>query len=87
MAVKIRLARHGAKKRPFYRIVVADSEAKRDGRFLENVGTYNPLVDPAEVTLKTDRVQYWLEQGALPTVTVKNLLKKEGVFSPPPAAA
>jgi small subunit ribosomal protein S16 len=87
MAVKIRLARHGAKKRPFYRIVVADSEAKRDGRFLENVGTYNPLVDPAEVTLKTDRVQYWLEQGALPTVTVKNLLKKEGVFSPPPAVA
>ncbi len=79
MAVKIRLARHGAKKRPFYRIVVADSECPRDGRFLENVGTYNPLRDPAEVNLKTDRVQYWLQQGAVPTDTVKNLLKKEGV--------
>jgi len=79
MAVKIRLARHGAKKRPFYRIVVADSESPRDGRFLENVGTYNPLQEPAEVVLKTDRVQYWLQQGATPTDTVKNILKKEGV--------
>ena len=79
MAVKIRLARHGAKKRPFYRIVVADSESPRDGRFLENVGTYNPLKDPAEVTLKAERVQYWLQQGAIPTDTVKGLLKKEGV--------
>lgn len=79
MAVKIRLARHGAKKRPFYRIVVADSECPRDGRFLENVGTYNPVRDPAEVNLKTDRVQYWLQQGAIPTNTVRNLLKKEGV--------
>ncbi len=60
MAVKIRLARHGATKRPFYRIVIADSECKRDGRYLENVGTYNPLTDPAQVTLKTERVQYWL---------------------------
>ncbi|WP_054034262.1 30S ribosomal protein S16 [Desulfatitalea tepidiphila] len=82
MAVKIRLARHGAKKRPFYRIVVADSESPRDGRFLENVGTYNPLQDPAEVTLKTDRVHYWLQQGAIPTDTVRSLLKKEGVFAP-----
>jgi small subunit ribosomal protein S16 len=81
MAVKIRLARHGATKRPFYRIVVADSECKRDGRYLENVGTYNPLKDPAEVTLKTERVQYWLQQGAIPTDTVKTLLKKEGVTS------
>ncbi len=79
MAVKIRLARHGAKKRPFYRIVVADSESPRDGRFLEKVGTYNPLPDPAEVTLKTERVQYWLQQGAKPTDTVKNILKKQGV--------
>jgi small subunit ribosomal protein S16 len=78
MGVKIRLARHGAKKRPFYRIVVADSEAPRDGRFLETVGTYNPLQDPAEVTLKTDRVQYWIEQGAVPTDTVKSLIGKEG---------
>ena len=83
MAVKIRLARHGAKKRPFYRIVVADSESPRDGRFLENVGTYNPLQEPAQVTLKTDRVHYWLQQGATPTDTVRSLLKKEGLFSPP----
>ena len=76
MAVKIRLARHGAKKRPFYRIVVADGESPRDGRFLENVGTYNPLRDPAEVTLKTDRIQHWLQQGAIPTDTVRSLLKK-----------
>lgn len=79
MAVKIRLARHGAKKRPFYRIVVTDSESPRDGRYLENVGTYNPLRDPAEVTLKTDRVEYWLQQGAIPTDTVKTLLKNNMV--------
>ena len=81
MAVKIRLARHGAKKRPFYRIVVADSEFPRDGRYLENVGTYNPLIDPAEVTLKSDRIQYWINQGAKPSDTVRNLLKKEGFFN------
>jgi len=76
MAVKIRLARHGAKKRPFYRIVVADSESPRDGRFLEMVGTYNPLMEPAEVSFKNERVKYWMDQGALPTNTVKNLIKK-----------
>jgi small subunit ribosomal protein S16 len=81
MAVKIRLARHGAKKRPFYRIVVADVESPRDGRYLENVGTYNPLVEPAEVTLKKERIKYWLGQGAIPTDTVRNLLKKEGYFT------
>jgi len=75
----MRLARHGATKKPFYRIVVADNESPRDGRYLENVGTYNPLQDPAQVTLKTDRVLYWLEQGAIPTDTVRNLLKKQGV--------
>jgi small subunit ribosomal protein S16 len=78
MAVKIRLARHGAKKKPFYRIVVADSESPRDGRFLENVGTYDPAYDPAKITIKTDRVRYWMDQGALPTDTVQSLLKKEG---------
>jgi len=78
MAVKIRLARHGAKKKPFYRIVVADSRFPRDGRFLENVGTYNPMVEPAQVSLKTDRIAHWMEQGAIPTDTVKSLLKKEG---------
>jgi small subunit ribosomal protein S16 len=77
MSVKIRLARHGAKKRPFYRIVVADSECPRDGRYLENVGTYNPLKNPAEVTLKSERIEYWLGQGAIATDTVKSLLKKE----------
>jgi small subunit ribosomal protein S16 len=83
MSVKIRLARRGAKKRPFYRIVIADSESPRDGRFLEAIGTYNPLKDPAEVTLKTERVEYWIGQGALPTTTVKNILKKEGLFASP----
>ena len=77
MAVKIRLARHGAKKKPYYRIVVADSESPRDGRYLEAVGTYNPLRDPAEITVKQERVQYWLDQGAIPTDTVRSLLKKE----------
>ncbi|MGD2270444.1 MAG: 30S ribosomal protein S16 [Desulfobacterales bacterium] len=81
MAVKIRLARHGTKKKPFYRIVVADSESPRDGRFLENVGTYNPLADPAEVTLKKERIQYWMAQGAKPTDTVKSLLKKQNFFA------
>lgn len=84
MAVKIRLARHGAKKRPFYRIVVTDGASPRDGRFLENIGTYNPLRDPAEVTLKTDRVQYWLQQGAIPTDTVRSLLKNNGAFDQAP---
>ena len=70
MPVKIRLARHGAKKRPFYRIVVANSESKRDGSFLEIVGTYNPLLDPAGVTLKDERIKHWIGQGATPTDTV-----------------
>ena len=81
MAVKIRLARHGAKKRPFYRIVVTDSESPRDGRFLETVGTYNPVQDPAEVTLKKERITYWIGQGAAPTDTVRSLLKKEGLLA------
>jgi small subunit ribosomal protein S16 len=81
MPVKIRLARHGKKKKPFYRIVAADSESPRDGRFLEIIGTYNPLIDPAEVSLKQERVKYWIDQGAIPTTTVKNLLKKEGFFA------
>ncbi|MDI6688417.1 MAG: 30S ribosomal protein S16 [Desulfobacterales bacterium] len=76
MSVKIRLARFGAKKRPIYRIVVADSESPRDGKFLETVGTYNPLLDPIEVSFKGERVQYWIDQGAILTDTVKNLLKK-----------
>jgi len=83
MPVKIRLARHGAKKRPFYRIVVANSDSPRDGRFLETVGTYNPLPDPAEVTIKNERVRHWMDQGAIPTDTVKNILKKQGFFANP----
>ena len=81
MAVKIRLARYGAKKRPFYRIVIADLESPRDGKFLENVGTYDPRSDPAKVTLKSERIKYWIENGATPTDTVKSLLKKEGLFA------
>jgi small subunit ribosomal protein S16 len=77
MAVRIRLARHGAKKRPFYRIVVADQESRRDGRFIEIVGTYNPLKEPADVSLNNDRINYWLENGAKPTDTVRNIIKKE----------
>ena len=84
MAVKIRLARHGAKKRPFYRIVAADSEAPRDGKFLENLGTYNPLLDPEEVTVKTERIKHWMEKGATPTATVKSILKKKDFFSVSP---
>ena len=81
MPTKIRLARHGAKKRPFYRVVVANSESPRDGRFLETVGTYNPLSNPALVTLKNERIREWLDRGAIPTDTVRSLLKKEGVLS------
>ena len=81
MGVRIRLARHGAKKKPFYRIVVADNDSPRDGRFLEKVGTYDPLVNPAKVALNSDRIKYWMEKGATPTDTVKSLLKKEGFFA------
>lgn len=75
MAVRIRLTRLGKKKKPFYRIVVADSEAKRDGRFLEVVGTYDPNQQPAAVSIKQDRVQDWLARGAKPSDTVRSLLK------------
>ena len=81
MSVKIRLARRGAKKKPFYRIVVADSRSPRDGRYLETVGTYNPLPDAMAVTLKAERIRHWMDQGAIPTNTVKSLLKKEGFFA------
>ncbi len=80
MSVKIRLARFGAKKQPYYRIVVSDKSSPRDGKFLEIVGHYNPNIDPAGVDFKEDRVQYWMNNGALPTVTVKQLMKKAGLF-------
>lgn len=81
MPVRIRLARHGSKKRPFYRIVVANSESTRDGRFLETVGTYNPLQEVAEISLKKERVKYWMDQGAKPSDTVNSILRKEGLYS------
>jgi len=80
MPVKIRLARYGAKKKPYYRIVVASSDAPRDGKFLELVGNYDPLKEPAAVNLKRDRIKAWIEKGAIPTATVRSLLRKEGVF-------
>ena len=76
MAVRIRLTRHGRKKQPFYRIVVQDSEVPRDGKFLEIVGTYNPMHDPVTLDVQQDKIQYWLDKGAKPTTTVKSLLKK-----------
>ena len=80
MAAKIRLARIGAKKRPFYRIVVSDERAPRDGRFSEVVGTYDPKKDPVEIQFKEDRVREWLAQGAKPSETVSNLMKKKGIL-------
>ncbi len=76
MAVRIRLTRLGRKKKPFYRIVVADSENKRDGKFLDIVGTYDPLQDPAVIKIDDTKLQDWLGRGALPTTTVKSLIKK-----------
>ena len=80
MSVKIRLKRMGSKRNPFYRIVVADSRSPRDGRFIETVGTYNPVADPAQVTIKEDLVLDWLSKGAQPSDTVRNILSKEGVM-------
>ena len=80
MAVKIRLKRLGAKKAPFYRIVVADSRSPRDGKIIENLGYYNPLVNPAEIKVDEDKALKWLSTGAIPTDTVKNLLSKTGIM-------
>ena len=79
MPVKIRLQRIGAKKKPFYRIVVANSESPRNGRFIENVGTYNTLTDTNTVTLKEDRIKDWLEKGAQTTKVVGEILKRQGI--------
>lgn len=76
MAVRIRLTRLGRKKKPFYRIIVADSENKRDGKFLDVVGTYDPLQNPAAISIDNAKLQEWLGKGALPTTTVKSLIKK-----------
>ncbi len=80
MAVKIRLRRMGAKKAPFYRVVVADSRYPRDGRFIEELGTYNPLTSPSEFKVDAEKVQAWIRNGAQPTDTVKSLLKKNGII-------
>ena len=79
--VKIRLRRMGAKKAPFYRIVVADSRYPRDGRFIEEIGTYNPLTDPASVDVNAERAQEWIKKRAQPTDTVRGILKKAGVLN------
>jgi small subunit ribosomal protein S16 len=80
MATKIRLARAGAKKRPFYQIVVADGRNRRDGSFIENVGTYDPTKNPAVVKLNTEKAAAWLGKGAQPTDTVRQLLKNAGLY-------
>lgn len=81
MAVKIRLKRIGAKKAAYYRVVVADSRSPRDGRFIQEIGTYNPLVDPAEIKIDNDAAIDWMKKGAQPTDTVRALLKKSGAIS------
>ena len=80
MAVKIRLKRMGSKKRPFYRLIAADSRSPRDGRFLENLGHYNPMVEPVEIKIDEDKVYKWLGNGAQPTVSAANLLKAQGIL-------
>jgi small subunit ribosomal protein S16 len=81
MSVKIRLNRMGAKKRPFYRLVVADSRSPRNGRFIEILGHYNPIVEPVEFVVDKEKTQDWLKKGAQPSETVKRLLKQAGVIS------
>ncbi|MDR1734172.1 MAG: 30S ribosomal protein S16 [Oscillospiraceae bacterium] len=80
MAVKIRLRRMGAKKAPFYRVVVADSRYPRDGRFIAEIGTYNPMTDPSEIKIDADKAKEWIKNGAQPTDTVKVLLTKAGIL-------
>ena len=80
MAVKIRLRRMGAKRAPFYRVVVADSRFPRDGRFIEEIGTYNPMTDPATININAELAKKWIGNGAQPTDTVKALLKKSNII-------
>ncbi len=80
MPAKIRLQRHGKKGQPFYHIVIADGRSPRDGKFIEKIGTYNPLTEPAQINLKFDRALYWYSVGAVPTDTVRSLLSKKGVM-------
>lgn len=90
MAVTIRLSRHGAKKNPYYRIVVADTRFPRDGRYIEQVGSYDPKPKPEKVTVEQEKLAVWIEKGARPTNTVRTLLKRAGISTrkqPAPAAA
>lgn len=87
MATKIRLARAGAKKRPFYQVVVADERCRRDGRFIENMGTYDPTKNPAAIKLNEEKIIAWLGKGAQPTDTVRQILKKAGILDKVAAAA
>ena len=80
MSVKIRLRRMGAKKAPFYRVVVADSRSPRDGKFIEEIGYYNPITDPAEIKIDAEKAKKWLDNGAQPSDTVRKLLKKSGII-------
>lgn len=80
MPAKIRLQRHGKKGQPFYHIVIADSRSPRDGKFIEKIGTYNPITDPAQINIKFDRALHWYSVGAVPTDTVRSLLSKVGVM-------
>ena len=82
MAVKIRLKRIGAKKAPFYRVVVADERSPRDGKFIEEIGYYNPLTDPADIKINEEKAIKWLSNGAQPTETVRTLLKKANIVKP-----
>ncbi len=86
MATKIRLARAGAKKRPFYQVIVADERSRRDGRFIENIGTYDPTRNPAACKLDEEKIIAWLRKGAQPTDTVRQLLKKQGILDKTAAA-
>ena len=86
MAVRIRLTRMGAKKKPFYRIVAADAEAPRDGKFIEILGYYDPMQDPAVIEVKEDKVSYWLDKGAVVTEAARALLLKKGLLKSQPTA-
>jgi small subunit ribosomal protein S16 len=83
MTVRLRLTRKGKKKKPYYRLVAADSEAPRDGKFLEILGIYNPMNDPAEIRIDKQRINEWLEKGASPSESVKTILNKEGLLKVP----
>lgn len=83
MSVKIRLSRHGAKKNPFYRIVVSDSRSPRDGRYIEQVGTYNPRADTGGIKINSEKIERWLQRGAQPTQIVSDLIKKAARTSQP----